>query len=73
MASLRMHIKGVHYNTKKDTCQVCDLELANRKSLKEHVLRKHRGAKDFKCEICWRGFIRQSELVIHRKKIHKEL
>ena len=56
----------------KVSCQHCGRTVTNAKSLRLHILAKHnRQECPFKCDICEKKFPRNSLLVRHVSKVHK--
>ena len=73
---LEDHIKKKHpsdvITSTKVTCQHCGRTVTNAKSLRLHILAKHnRQECPFKCDICEKKFPRNSLLVRHVSKVHK--
>jgi hypothetical protein len=73
---LEDHIKKKHpldvVTSKKVSCQFCGRTVTNAKSLKLHILAKHKRQDcPFTCDICEKKFPRNSLLVRHVLKVHK--
>ena len=73
---LEDHIKKKHpsdvITSTKVSCQHCGRTVTNAKSLRLHILAKHnRQECPFKCDICEKKFPRNSLLVRHVSKVHK--
>ena len=66
-ASIRSHMR-VHTNELRFKCQHCELAFKSTFSREKHM-RSHDG-KNFKCDLCWKVFIMQSQLQKHMKKEH---
>lgn len=61
--------KKTHFSIKAHKCPMCDYACNNFTYMKQHVM-NHTNQLQFKCHICYRGFMTDPELQVHIDKLH---
>lgn len=65
----RLHTTRVHLLQRPHKCNDCDMEFYAKGELESHMV-KHTGAREFKCDICFKSYGRQKTLKQHIKRVH---
>ena len=68
--SLKVHIRKLHKNPRKD-CKLCEKKsFASTSALKKHMDDVHKGLKKFKCELCDKKFKSKVGIEYHKNFFH---
>ena len=68
---LRRHIAKIHVGIKNNICNTCGKAFYSKQRLYKHEIAVHLKVKMFKCDTCDFRCSTDSNLWIHRKKVHK--
>ena len=68
---LRQHCQTKHEGVRHQ-CNFCEMDFAQRKSLRDHIKARHEMIKDKVCDQCNMTFSLPQSLHMHRKRAHPE-
>ena len=67
---LELHFLEVH--SAENECDLCKKTFQNDSSLKRHILKSHKEAKEFKCDICEKVLTTKGTLNLHQELMHNK-
>lgn len=70
VAAFRLHMEGIHYNTRPFVCDHCGKQLKSLTALREHKL-VHTEDRPFFCTVCPAAFKNKARLRVH-KQTHED-
>ena len=70
MSNLRSHVRGVHQQEKRYSCDYCEKKYFFKSELLKHVDNMHEKKTKFKCEKCDKSFTHRQSLKKHNYEMH---